>query len=304
MLALFSLAALGVPGSGVAAPLPTDRIVGGHEAPKDKYKFVVSLHSGYVSGNDNDKNNQFCGGSLIAPGYVLTAAHCFDQSRGSYSDLAAGTYVRIANHDLTEDDATCGDEIGVEEIIIHENYDDFSTVNDIAILKLSWAYTKCPAVIAAVATIATQAPAVGTMLTVAGWGRLYDEESDSKPIPLPNPDFPNVLMEVDVAKIGDLSCSATYGLTTAESSVMFCAGNQGGGQDSCQGDSGGPIFIWVNNKATQVGIVSHGISCADSSYPGVYTKAWSYNQWVGDVKAGSITSATNPGGPAKFCPCF
>uniref|UniRef100_A0A3Q4H516 trypsin n=1 Tax=Neolamprologus brichardi TaxID=32507 RepID=A0A3Q4H516_NEOBR len=60
---------------------------------------------------------------------------------------------------------------------------------------------------------------------------------------------------------------------------MICAGSRSGGRDSCQGDSGGPLVC--NGKFE--GIVSWGIGCAISYYPGVYTKVRNYIGWMNQI---------------------
>ena len=54
--------------SGSCGSRPSTRIVGGTEAPKNSWPWQVMLMS--------SSNRQFCGGSLIDPSWVLTAAHC------------------------------------------------------------------------------------------------------------------------------------------------------------------------------------------------------------------------------------
>lgn len=62
---------------------------------------------------------------------------------------------------------------------------------------------------------------------------------------------------------------------------MLCAGKQG--KDSCSGDSGGPMQIGTGNQWTQIGIVSWGIGCGKSFYPGVYTRVTEVKEWIDKI---------------------
>ncbi|CAG9109017.1 unnamed protein product [Plutella xylostella] len=73
------------------------------------------------------------------------------------------------------------------------------------------------------------------------------------------------------------ACNALYLHTHLHvDDTMICAGMPGGGRDACMGDSGGPLVC----GGVVVGLVSWGISCANESYPGVYTRVASYTDWI------------------------
>ena len=102
------------------------KVVNGQDAPEDKYPWVVGLDA-VVSGDTYS-----CGGSLIAPGYVLTAAHCFFPSDGK----AAGT-VHFGSHETCFYGDCDSETRTIAKAIIHPKYNDRSSANDVAILKLS-----------------------------------------------------------------------------------------------------------------------------------------------------------------------
>ncbi|KAL7545846.1 hypothetical protein ACHAWF_009194, partial [Thalassiosira exigua] len=91
-----------------------NRIIGGAEATQGRYSYAVSLQ---------DKGDHFCGGSLIAPDVVLSAAHC---AGGKYQAI-------IGRHSLESND---GDVVDIEDEMMHPDYDDDMTENDFMLLFL------------------------------------------------------------------------------------------------------------------------------------------------------------------------
>ena len=100
---------------GENVPIAQPRIIGGSEANEGRYSFAVSMQ---------DRIGHFCGGSLIAPDVVLSAAHC---QGGEYSTV-------IGRHDLRTND---GDDIDVATELPHPDYDSYSTNNDFMLLFLT-----------------------------------------------------------------------------------------------------------------------------------------------------------------------
>lgn len=81
------------------------------------------------------------------------------------------------------------------------------------------------------------------------------------------------------------SCERKY-VRDPITSNMFCAGV--GYVDACQGDSGGPGVI--NGKLA--GIVSSGMDCGSTYYPGIYTRVDKYAKWI----AGYVNKSSKPKG--------
>ena len=73
--------------------------------------------------------------------------------------------------------------------------------------------------------------------------------------------------------------------------MCFCTPGGGKGS-SCQGDSGGPLMINTNEGWQQIGIVSWGIGCAADGFPGVYTRAAAFSDWINKITQGIAIDQT------------
>jgi len=112
----------------------------------------------------------------------------------------------------------------------------------------------------------------GQTATVVGWGSLKE-----------NGPQPNILQEVTVRVWDNKVCKDTYGPAAPGGIMdhMLCAGQKG--KDSCSGDSGGPMQVGSGDTWTQVGVVSWGIGCGKSHYPGVYSRVSKLRDWIDKI---------------------
>lgn len=230
------------------------RIVGGEDSSQGQWPWMVAL---LRPGFGSPSNRQFCGGSLIAPQWVLTAAHC--TIGASPADIVVGLNL----HNLKED---TGDELIVSDILIHPDFSSSTLDFDVSLLHLSQPAPEPFTVMPLVDHL--DLVATGTSATVIGWGALGEG----------NTDYPGILQQVEVPMI---ECAPSYeavGQTVTEN--MICAGIPAGGIDSCQGDSGGPIMVLDDDAWKQIGIVSWGIGCARPDLPGVYTHVYNMLGWM------------------------
>ncbi|RDW92774.1 serine protease [Aspergillus mulundensis] len=215
-------------------------IVGGTEVSITDYPYQIALLNGGAC---------TCGGSIISPNHIVTAAHCVRSARDpSHISIRAGS----SFHN------TGGEIVNVSAIAVHPAYSAGMVDNDIAVLTLGQALEFKPGIepIALPASGST-ALAAGEEVVVSGWGTETETGSLSR-----------VLRAVAVAVTTMAECRAAHGEKYITES-MFCAGVAGGGKDACYGDSGGPVV----GGGVLVGVVSWGKGCARPGYPGVYASA-------------------------------
>jgi secreted trypsin-like serine protease len=263
-------------------PTPDPRdlaIVGGQPAEPGEWPWQVMVRPG----------DYLCGGSLIAADWVVTAAHCmFDDAGRQFAPAAVK--VKLGEYDRTVSES--GEQLlSVAEVIVHEQYDEWTNNNDIALLHLATSadFTDRVAPISLLTTDEEPSwAATGTLSTVTGWGTTVEGGAAAA-----------VLMEVAVPIISNVQCNRSYGSITAN---MLCAGYEEGGKDSCQGDSGGPLVVSQDGEWRLAGIVSFGNGCARANYYGVYTRVARFVDWVTSHVGLAVAPTATPTGAPNFTP--
>ncbi|NXX79448.1 TMPS2 protease, partial [Urocolius indicus] len=231
-----------------------NRIVGGTVATLGQWPWQVSLH---VQGT------HVCGGSIITPQWIVTAAHCVE------GQLSEAYRWKVYAGILNQGEMLLGTGYKVQLVISHPDYDTDSKDNDVALMKLetplSFTDTVQPVCL----------PNPGMMFQtnqecwISGWGAEYQGGKTS-----------NNLNYAMVQLIEYSTCNSVSVYNGMVLPTMICAGYLEGGVDSCQGDSGGPLVTKKNSVWWLVGDTSWGTGCASRNRPGVYGNMTVFTDWI------------------------
>ncbi|XP_078247576.1 coagulation factor VII [Pogona vitticeps] len=235
-------------------PTRQGRIVGGYTCPPGECPWQALIIDG---------TKKRCGGVLLAPSWVATAAHCLDLVRKK------ALRIRLGEHRINQEDGS-EQERRVAEMIIHEKYSSKSVDNDIALLKLASPVNFTDYVVPICLPPQRFAAKVLHYVeysTVSGWGRLLEGGATS-----------TTLMHVQVPRMHKTECVRHTNFNITDN--MFCAGYLNGTRDACEGDSGGPHVTEYKNTWFLTGIVSWGKGCAAIGTYGVYTNVVKYIPWL------------------------
>ncbi|KAJ8710032.1 hypothetical protein PYW07_009398 [Mythimna separata] len=231
-----------------------NRIVGGQETGVNEFTMMAALVDVRIT-------QIKCGGAIITPRHVLSAAHCVaNQSVNNYAVL-------VGEHDITTGNDTPAQAAYVISLFtIHPNYNPNTYDNDISIvttaINMAFSDRVGPACLPFLQTSNSFA---GSKVTVVGWGTTFFGGPTS-----------NVPLKADLDVITQTACRSTGAQITDRQMCTYTSG-----KDSCQDDSGGSLW-WTNPSnglLYSVGVISSGSSCASKS-PAINTRITPFLDWI------------------------
>ncbi|NXF28339.1 CATG protein, partial [Rhodinocichla rosea] len=221
------------------------RIIGGREAVPHSRPYMAYLEIQY------DSETSKCGGFLIRPDAVLSAAHCVDKK---------GVTVILGAHNIRREEES-QQKIRAGKWVIHPQYSRNGFKNDIVLLKLKEKAEINENVQCISIAKENERVRAGTKCKVSGWGR-----TSLKPL------GSDVLRVVELKVQKGEICEKVFRYYQRQS--MICVGDENRKKSTYKGDSGGPLVC--NKKA--YGIVSRGKT--GHLFPKAYTRISHFEPWI------------------------
>ncbi|XP_058679030.1 serine protease 33-like [Ammospiza caudacuta] len=241
------------------------RVVGGSGAQEGQWPWTVSVAF---------RGRHVCGGALIAPAWVLTAAHCFPPENPLPEYRVTLGVLQLLS---PPPDAQVR---GVASVARHPAYGGDDIAGDLALARLDPPASPSRLVRPVCVPAAGVTFDPGMNCTVTGWGHVRTA------VPLPPP---KALQQLEVPLLSRRHCRCLYALGTGTGTGTelgtpagdtLCAGLPRGQRDACQGDSGGPLTCRLAGTWHLAGVVSWGDACGLPGRPGVYTAVSPHLPWI------------------------
>nr|XP_022905881.1 chymotrypsin-1-like [Onthophagus taurus] len=231
------------------------RIIEGEVVDQSNFPFIASII---------EEGNHVCGASIISDRYILTAAHC------TYS---VGFIPRDLDTTVVSVGASkwqLGTKYRLSKTYAHVNYNAVATTNDIGLFKTAKKIEFTSNVQPVKLNKKDLPQESGLECIVIGWGYtsnggfMIDEAAD-------------VLNVVKINTISTESCQKYYENIDERNICLTGTGRKG----TCSGDSGGPLLYYDGGDLIQIGLVSYGGDCNNTS-PEVHTSVSYFEDWITD----------------------
>ncbi|RZC35781.1 brachyurin-like [Asbolus verrucosus] len=203
---------------------PSVRITGGEEVTPHSLPYQVGL---LIPTSDG---TAFCGGSLISPTTVLTAAHC--------GELSNTIEVRLGAHRVRDDEPT-QIRVNSSQVIVHPDWDRLTLQNDLAIIRLPEAVELNENINVVRLPTDTSNDYLNDVATASGWGKDSDDATS----------ISDALRSIQVP-VGENGVCNLYYLGVIQESHICASGD--GGKSTCSGDSGGPLVASTGELVKEI----------------------------------------------------